>query len=265
MKSRIAFSFGGRLLWLVVGAALFLALVLALERTGNRDLLLVMLTLGLVTPMVLLWIERERQRRALAALSEAALRAELAALKAQVNPHFFFNTLNTLYSLAEQASPRVPELILRLSEMLRFTIDQGRLDEIRVQDEIEYLNNYLELQRIRRDAGDRVAFSAQVECNDHMLPPLLLIMLVENAFKHGFERMRADAFVRIRLRQLGRRLEFAVDNSRPESSRAHTGARRGTGLDNLRRRLELLYPGRHALTLNDDGRVYSARLWLEGR
>lgn len=262
MKARIPFSSVGQLAWLILAAAIFLTIVVALERTGNRDLLLVMLTLGLITPLVLLWTERERQRRAFAALREEALRAELDALKAQVNPHFFFNTLNTLYSLAEQGSGLVPDLILRLSELLRFTIDQGRQERVRVDDEIDYLNNYLELQRIRRDARDRIEFETTVQRGDFPLPPLLLIMLVENAFKHGFERMRADAFVRIRLKQHDRQLDFQVENTHPETPRKPPGGRSGTGLDNLRRRLELLYPGRHKLTLSDDGRVFTARLRL---
>jgi LytS/YehU family sensor histidine kinase len=247
---------------LVVTALLgYLAVVILLERTGNRDLLLVFLALGLAVPVLVLVLERNRQGKQIAAMKQAALQAELSALKAQINPHFFFNTLNTLYGMAQQGDVRTAEMIQRLGELMRFTVYEGRKNEVAIGAEIEYLEHYLELSRMRYGRLDDIRFETNIESREFQLPPLLLIVLVENSVKHGAARVADGAFIHLEISVLANRLEVVIENNFDDSP----GRGSGIGMQNLRRRLELQYPARHSLTARSTGDVWRAELVLEGR
>ncbi len=173
--------------------------------------------------------------------------AELNYLKSQTNPHFLFNTLNNIYSLARDKSDLAPESILRLSKILRFMLYETGGAYIAIEQELKIINDYIELEKLRYDDSLRVNFSHDIEDMKQALPPLLLIPLVENAFKHGVSETRNQPFVEIHLSVIERQLTFMIKNSSEkvssEGSQAYglSGVKENIGLSNLRRQLELLY------------------------
>ena len=166
--------------------------------------------------------------------------AELSYLKSQTNPHFLFNTLNNIYSLARDKSDLAPETILRLSKILRYMLYETGGPYIAIGQELKIISDYIALEKLRYDETLQVNFNYNIEDMNQSLPPLLLMPLVENAFKHGVSETRVRPFVDIHLSVVSRRLVFYVRNSTDEYTGDGT-VRENIGLSNLRRQLELLY------------------------
>lgn len=166
--------------------------------------------------------------------------AELNYLKSQTNPHFLFNTLNNIYSLSRDKSDLAPESILRLSKILRFILYENSAQYIAIEQELKIISHYIELEKLRYDDSLRINFNYNVEDLKQSLPPLLLMPLVENAFKHGVSETRNHPFIDIHLSVSKQQLNFIVKNS-IEQSPAELKIKENIGLSNLRRQLELLY------------------------
>ena len=166
--------------------------------------------------------------------------AELNYLKSQTNPHFLFNTLNNIYSLARDKSDLAPESIMRLSKMLRFMLYEAGGDYIAIEHELKIIDDYIALEKLRYDESLRINFNHDVEDMKQAIPPLLLVPLVENAFKHGVSETRTQPFVDIHLSVNKRQLLFVVKNSVEEFSQGQH-VKENIGLANLRRQLEILY------------------------
>lgn len=184
--------------------------------------------------------------------------AELSLLKSKIDPHFFFNTLNNLYGLAIAKSDKTPEVIQKLSEIMRYTIYEGEKDVTPLKSEINYLEEYIDIQKIRYQKNVDIQFKKDVADDSTSVAPLLFIMLVENAFKHGIESLTENAFVHINLMQQNNRLTFEVTNNfeiKPEATN-------GLGLKNLKKRLQHLYPNKHSLVLEKDENIYRAKITL---
>ncbi len=192
-------------------------------------------------------------------LKNEKAKTELKHLQSQVNPHFFFNMLNNLYGLVDKDSEKAKTLILKLSEMMRYSIYEGQEAQVTLGKEIEFLRNYMELHRMRYHKNISIDFDVQVE-NQHLkLAPLLFIILVENAFKHGVEKLRQHAFVKVAITSEQHTVSLTVENNFDgEEEKGETGI----GLQNLKRRLELAYPKKHYLTHSVKGTVYMAQLTL---
>lgn len=184
--------------------------------------------------------------------------AELNYLKSQTNPHFLFNTLNNIYSLARIKSDLAPESILRLSKILRFTLYETSGEYICVEQELKIISDYIELEKLRYDESLRVNFNYDVEDMKQALPPLLLMPLVENAFKHGVSETRNRPFLDIHLSINKRKLVFIVKNS-TEVVTETPGVKENIGLGNLRRQLELLYTD-YNLSVDQGPAVFTATL-----
>lgn len=214
--------------------------------------ILVMLTIFL--------IERIKQKRTLDIIKAEKANAELTLLKAQISPHFFFNTLNNLYSLALKKSDETPEVILKLSEIMRYTIYRAREPFVTVEEEINYLKNYLDIQSIRFNDNVPIDFKVIIKNKKQKIAPLLLIILIENAFKHGVEILRKDAHLSITLKDYQKGLYFEVINNFDIDSRRDPP---GIGLRNLKKRLELLYFNRHQLKITSYQNKYKAVLILD--
>lgn len=185
--------------------------------------------------------------------------AELNYLKAQTNPHFLFNTLNNIYSLARDKSDLAPESILRLSKILRFMLYETNGEYIAIEHELRVMSDYIELEKLRYDESLRINFNYDVEDMKQSIPPLLLIPLVENAFKHGVSETRRQPFVDIHLSVSKRSLKFVVKNScevLPDEP-----VKENIGLSNLRRQLQLLYTD-YNLAVNQDNGVFVATLTI---
>jgi two-component system, LytTR family, sensor kinase len=166
--------------------------------------------------------------------------AELNYLKSQTNPHFLFNTLNNIYSLARDKNDLAPESILRLSKILRFMLYETGGAYIAIEQELKIINDYIALEKLRYDESLRINFNHDIEDMKQAIPPLLLIPLVENAFKHGVSETRNQPFVDIHLSVNRRQLSFIVKNS-VEKFSDDRGVKENIGLSNLRRQLVLLY------------------------
>jgi hypothetical protein len=183
--------------------------------------------------------------------------AELNYLKSQTNPHFLFNTLNNIYSLARDKSDLAPESIMRLSKILRFMLYETSGKFIAIEQELQIMTDYIALEKLRYDASLRVNFNHDIEDMKQSLPPLLMIPLVENAFKHGVSETRSQPFVDIHLSVNKRQLTFIVRNSGEASE--EEPPKENIGLSNLRRQLELLYTD-HNLSVQQGGSVFTATL-----
>ena len=184
--------------------------------------------------------------------------AELNYLRSQTNPHFLFNTLNNIYSLARDKSDLAPESILKLSKILRFMLYETSGVYISVDQELKIIGDYIALEKLRYDESLRINFNYDVEDMKQALPPLLLIPLVENAFKHGVSETRGQPFVDIHLSVRNRQLSFVVKNS-TESNDDDRVIKENIGLSNLRRQLELLYTD-YNLSVEPGSSVFTAIL-----
>lgn len=185
--------------------------------------------------------------------------AELAMLKSQINPHFFFNTLNNLYGLVVEQSPQAPEVVLKLSEMMRYTIYEGKKVTVKLSDEVNYLESYIELHQLRYQKQVDIQFPKKIE-KEVMVAPLLFIILLENAFKHGVESLTEDAYIHLQLRADSCAVHFQVENNFDPEKPMEKG---GIGLENLKKRLEHHYPGKHELSLQQLPGKYRAVLKIE--
>jgi LytS/YehU family sensor histidine kinase len=185
-------------------------------------------------------------------------KSELNYLKSQTNPHFLFNTLNNIYSLARDKSDQAPESVLRLSKILRFMLYETGGAYISIEQELKIINDYISLEKLRYDESLHVSFEYQVEDMKQPLPPLLLIPLVENAFKHGVSETRNKPFINIHLSVTHQQLVFHIMNSNELMSK-EKGIKENIGLSNLRRQLELLYKD-YNLTVEQGESVFKTTL-----
>ena len=183
-------------------------------------------------------------------------KAELALLKSQVNPHFFFNTLNNLYGLVVEQSTHAPDVILKLSDMMRYSIYEGKKDSVKLVDEVKYLESFIELHQLRHQKKVDIKFTHEVN-NEIQVAPLLYINLLENAFKHGIESMTENAFVHLNLKTVENKILFKIENNYEPKPDSH---KIGIGLENLKKRLIHLYPNRHELNVENNNGVFTVLL-----
>ena len=178
-------------------------------------------------------------------------------LKNQINPHFFFNTLNNLYSLIKKDADAAQDYVLKLSDLMRFTIYDSGKESVKLKDEIDYLINFIDLQTARYHKNIDINFEKSINNSDSSIAPLLFINLLENAFKHGVEKATENAFVHIKLIEDDKKISFTVKNNYDiEESSENIGI----GLKNLKDRLNLLYPNKHQLFDNIEENSYSTTL-----
>lgn len=198
-----------------------------------------------------------RQLVFISKLKNEKMKAELMLLKSQVSPHFFFNTLNNLYGLVVKDPQKAQELILKLSDMMRYSIYEGEKDTVALREEIDFLKTYIELHKMRYHKEIAVDFICAVGRNQKVVP-LLFIILLENAFKHGVENLRENAYIKMNLSTSENEICFTIENNYEKAENES-----GIGLKNLKRRLELIYPNQHELTFSITENVYQAQLILK--
>lgn len=189
-------------------------------------------------------VEREKQ------LVEEKLQSELRFLRAQTNPHFLFNVLNSIYALARKKDDRTEETVLRLSQLLRFMVYECNAAFIPLEKECQMIRDYLGLEELRFQDKLQLQFTEDIDRADYQIPPLLLLPLVENAFKHGVSESRSQGVLEIQLSIVAGELQFTVENSVEERD-VQPAETTGLGLQSLNRQLALLYPDRHELTITN--------------
>lgn len=210
-----------------------------------------------VTVTIAHWLFK--QIKSIIRLKNEKTKTELLHLKSQVNPHFFFNTLNNLYGLMEKDS-REREMVLKLSDMMRYSIYEGEKEWVTLEAELDYLKNYIELQQIRYHKKSDVQFIHKIENPQAKIMPLLFIILLENAFKHGLENLEKSAYIHIDLSEKNNEVNFVIENNFESQQVPNI---EGIGLKNLERRLELVYPNEHVLSFDIDKTIYKVTLSLK--
>ncbi|WP_373515184.1 sensor histidine kinase [Persicitalea sp.] len=220
-------------------------------------------SIGLATALVRQFLFTETQKLQTQVLRKTT---ELDTLRSQVNPHFLFNALNTLYSVAlKESSEKTADGIQKLGDMMRFMLHENNQERIPLRKEIEYLHNFLDLQRMRLDEGHAIEIRVNIQEPDRdlHLAPMLLNPFVENAFKHGIS-LRQPSWVYITLALDATKLYFKVHNSLHQKMGDDPEKKNpGIGLDNVRKRLDLLYPDRHTLDIQATESDYFVSLVLE--
>jgi sensor histidine kinase YesM len=203
------------------------------------------------------WYEDQQSKRE---LKQVQLQTELMYLKSQINPHFLFNSLNNLYALTLMKSDLAPQIVLRLSDILRYVLYESSNGKVDIQKEIQHLHDFIQLESLR--LGDRISVNLDLAEPDHdyQIEPMLYLTLVENAFKHGAQSEVSQGWVKIKGEAIKDGYALFVENSvapKPESQKAG-----GIGLTNLRKRLDLIYLGQYQLNITQDTDRYSVSLVL---
>jgi sensor histidine kinase YesM len=216
--------------------------------------------LVVITSSLKFFREYSRKQELLIKLENEQLKTELSLLKSQVNPHFLFNTLNNLYGLITQnQNGQAAEITLKLSDLMRYILESSKTDKVSLNKEIKFLEDYLVLEKIRLPANADIRFDVYGLEKDIFVAPLLFIPLVENAFKHGLQSISENNFAHFTLSVQGNDLFFEAKNSIGKNLQK---VKSGTGLENLRKRLKLMYPEKHLLELELNQGIFKVILQI---
>ncbi len=189
-------------------------------------------------------------------------KAELKALQTQINPHFLFNSLNSIYSLSRKSSKQVPDKIVQLSDLLRHIIYDSERDFIPLEKEIRMIRNYIELQNLRTSETRRISFELEGDLSGKSIAPMVILPFIENSFKHGLKGGADNAFVNIRIKTFSKSLNLEIENSKGKAIEPES-MNRGIGVENVKKRLDLIYPGRHKLKIKDESESFKVHLRIE--
>lgn len=207
------------------------------------------------------YINYSQQEKRLQQLQATQLQQELHDLKTQLQPHFFFNTLNNIYSLALQQSSLTAPLVAQLAEMMRYVLDDAAAAKVSLSREIAFIRNYIRVQSVRYKNQVSIRFDTQCISEQAQIEPLLLLPLIENTFKHGTEEETGSGFIEIIACLQGREFTLSAQNSKAAATRMND--RTGIGIANLKKRLALLYPGRHSLSFDDTPAIFTVLLTIQ--
>jgi sensor histidine kinase YesM len=209
------------------------------------------------------WFLLTQAEKQLMAIRQEKVETELKALKSQINPHFLFNSLNNIYSLSLSNSGNAPAAILKLSELMRYMLYESNVERIPLKQELRFMDNYIELQRLRSDKRSRIEYSKKGSPAGKSIAPLLFLPFIENAFKHGIKGDPSGGYVQIRLAILKGNVDLYVENNRGKVDRVEKDEFNGIGLSNVKRRLELIYPGKYELDIQEGQKNFSVRIKLD--
>lgn len=190
-------------------------------------------------------------------LSREKSDTEIRLLKAQINPHFIFNSMNNIYSLAYSKSDKAPEAILKLSEMLRYVYYDCNRDEVTLGAELEYIRNYMAFQQMKSPHEQNIELLTDGVDESYRIAPMLFIPFVENSFKYSRIEDQMDAWVKMNLITEKGKLCFSISNSHPENGQKEGS---GMGIENVRNRLELTYPGKSSLEIRDENNLFEVEM-----
>lgn len=193
-------------------------------------------------------------------IEQRQMKAELSLLKSQINPHFLFNVLNSIYSLSLKKSDMAPEVVLKLADLMRYMLYEAMEEKVSLDREVGMLQDYIELERVRIDPKQRISVQVQNISALHRIAPVLLIPFVENAFKHGMDSMAEGAFIELNIELKEHKLLFGCRNNYKENPLTRMG---GIGLENVRKRLQLLYPGKHRLDIRKEAPIFEVELNID--
>jgi sensor histidine kinase YesM len=214
---------------------------------------------GIMLYFVNKWYQQQQLNQTLQLVRREA---ELELLQSQVQPHFIFNTLNNIYTLSLKNSPQTPEMIYRLSALLDYTLYDSKSGQVPLQEELNYINNYLALQKIRFGPELRLTLNAEPGVADLYMAPMLLLPFVENCFTHGVSQQLTNGWIEIDLRLTDNALHIRIENSKEANNEPPAG-NHGIGLQNVRSRLAILYNDQHTLTIRNEPTVFTVHLLID--
>ncbi|MEO5907519.1 MAG: histidine kinase, partial [Saprospiraceae bacterium] len=207
------------------------------------------------------WQRQERDRKD---LDTQRMQSEIKFLKSQINPHFLFNTLNSLYALTLKKSDSAPEIVIKLSEMMRYMLYECNERRVPLHKEVNYLQNYLDLEKLRQSGHADIQFKIEGNITDQTIAPLIFIPFLENSFKHGINHQLGDGYVHVIMKVLDNKLLLRILNSKPTQKPIMNGRPSGgIGLANVKRRLSLLYPNHYKLDIDETPKEHIVELSLD--
>ena len=209
------------------------------------------------------WQRHQRDRKD---LETQRMQSEIKFLKSQINPHFLFNTLNSLYALTLKKSDKAPEIVIKLSEMMRYMLYECNERRVPLQKEVNYIENYLALEKLRQSSQADISFKVEGQITDQTIAPLIFIPFLENSFKHGLNHQISEGYVHVIMKVLDEKLLLRILNSKPNHSPLPNDRQNGgIGLANVRRRLSLLYPNQYKLDIEENSSEHIVELSLDLR
>ncbi len=188
------------------------------------------------------------------------LSAQITSLKSQINPHFLFNTLNSIYATAIDTSPQTADMVDKLAEMMRYTMRDTQKDFVSLEDELNYISNFIELQKIRLDKSVKLEFSTLELVPNFQIAPMLLIPFIENAFKHGVNSEQ-KSHIKVAITMERNELQLSVVNNKVNVQHDFSESS-GLGIENTTHRLNLIYPAKHLLVIDDAEKEFSVSLYI---
>ncbi|MET0466340.1 MAG: sensor histidine kinase [Chitinophagaceae bacterium] len=205
-----------------------------------------------------------KNQDSLSTVATEKLKLELAQLKSQIQPHFFFNTLNNMYALSVRKSPETPKMIKNLSSIMRYVLYESNNEKVKLAEEVDFIRSYIQLESYRHTPSDIIEFSTQGDFSQMMIEPLLFMPFIENTFKHVLNQEIKDKWIKIVLSVDENEIIFQTSNPSdlPAGQHSQYG---GIGLKNVRKRLELLYPNRHELTIFEEDNSFIVTLVIDLR
>ncbi|MGC4129972.1 MAG: histidine kinase [Bergeyella sp.] len=220
---------------------------------------------GIILVMIMMFASYNLQNFLLKIKKEKQIKteqnlAELNLLKSQISPHFLFNVLNSLYALSIKKSEETPDVILKLSDILRYSLYETKKREISIADEIHILNTYIDIEQLRLPENAKISFDYRSVKNSVKIAPMLLLPLIENAFKHGTDSTIGASYIDAILRCDENNLIFICKNNFKESAKKDAG---GIGIENIKNRLKLLYPEKHKLEIEKNKDVFTINLEIK--
>lgn len=215
-------------------------------------------SVGISVSVIQEWLKSEAKKKE---IEHEKMNTELSLLKSQINPHFFFNTLNNIYSLAITKSDETAPSVLKLSAIMRYVLTETQQDHVPLSQEIEFIRNFIDLQSVRLTDKVKLNFIVEGNVENKTIAPLLFIPFVENAFKYGVSTVEAS-LIEIRISATPNTVMLDVKNTISKMAKHHNGNTTGIGIANVNRRLELLYPHRHILTTAEKDNQYNVHLEL---
>jgi len=207
------------------------------------------------------FIKFDQQSKLMRMLKEEQLHNELKYLKAQLHPHFFFNTLNNIYSLALKQSLDTAPLVAKLADMMRYILYESDSEKVPLKKEVNFVSNYIDTEKIRHQSKIIIEYHVQGNTDNRLIEPLLLLPFIENAFKHGIQNELYEGSVSVNIRIDENEINMEVFNTKAANEKAKPSG--GVGLGNIHKRLNLLYKGRHILNVVDEPDSYSVNLTLQ--
>ncbi|RUT79871.1 sensor histidine kinase [Ancylomarina longa] len=209
------------------------------------------------------WIKLKDENLKFTEKAQEQLEAELNVLKAQVNPHFLFNTLNNIYSMSLYDSAKTPDMILKLSQLISYMLYECKDEEVSLEKEIQFIKNYIELESVRVEDVAQINLQIDGENQEYQIPPLLFIPLIENAFKHGINSVHDSSEINIQISISDSSINLDIENPYEQMKEVEAATNhKGLGIQNVKKRLELLYPKRHIFTTSIDNNLYKTHLSL---